>query len=568
MKKGVSKQVKNLKFNEKNLNLLKGELEKFSQIFEMSPDMIGLTRLKDSVFVKVNKMFLKTLGFKKEEVIGKPSYKLNLYTDLNIRKKIFKLLKKGGKFEKIPLKLNTNKGKILDILFYGKIIKIGNEKYILSIAQDISKEKQVEKENIEIQTKLNQIITHSSNLFYIHNTKQVLSYVSPQSEQILGYKPKEAEGKWTKVVTSHPMNKRGYQFTIKALKTGKKQEPYYLELKRKDGKKIIGLINESPIKNKNGKVIGITGSLTDVTKEYLLQQKLNENQILLKNIFESIISGILVIGTKEEVLFYNSQFKEMWNIPEKLLESKNDKILLKFVLSQLKNPIKFLKEVKRLYKTKEKSLDYLEFKDSRVLERMTMPFIVNGKLKGRIWVFRDLTQIRQFDKIINYEKVKFDKVFDNLPVLAYNVSLNGKILNCNKKVVEVLGYKNKQELIGKPLSIIYAPESLPKIKKLFIKWKKEGKLINEEMKIKTKKGITIDVLLNIETIRDKNNKLLFSIFTQQDVSAIVKMRDNLGEKLEELETFKRLSVGRELKMIELKKKIKELEAKDPQPNKT
>ncbi|MCG2719979.1 MAG: hypothetical protein L6266_04600, partial [Nanoarchaeota archaeon] len=109
-------------------------------------------------------------------------------------------------------------------------------------------------------------------------------------------------------------------------------------------------------------------------------------------------------------------------------------------------------------------------------------------------------------------------------------------------------------------------ESLPKIKKLFIKWKKEGKLINEEMKIKTKKGITIDVLLNIETIRDKNNKLLFSIFTQQDVSEIVKVRNDLGMELEESETFKRLSVGRELKMIELKKKIKELKAKCHQPN--
>ena len=71
----------------------------------------------------------------------------------------------------------------------------------------------------------------------------------------------------------------------------------------------------------------------------------------------------------------------------------------------------------------------------------------------------------------------------------------------------------------------------------------------------------MDILLNIETIYGSNKKPLYSISTQQDVSEIVMIRNNLGEKLEELETFQKLTVRRELKMVELKNKIAQLEQK-------
>ena len=68
------------------------------------------------------------------------------------------------------------------------------------------------------------IIEHSNELFYIHDANQVYSYVSPTSENILGYTPEEMKIKWTEFITENPINLNGAEIKGKAIKTGKKQK--------------------------------------------------------------------------------------------------------------------------------------------------------------------------------------------------------------------------------------------------------------------------------------------------------------------------------------------------------
>lgn len=120
------------------------------------------------------------------------------------------------------------------------------------------------------------VVEHSTNMFYQHDTEGVLNYVSPQSEKFLGYSPERAMREWTDFITDHPANKEGEKITQKAIETGEAQEPYELQLKTADGRIIWVEVNEAPLKE-NGSVKGIVGSLTDITDRKKYEKELHKS---------------------------------------------------------------------------------------------------------------------------------------------------------------------------------------------------------------------------------------------------------------------------------------------------
>jgi PAS domain S-box-containing protein len=127
------------------------------------------------------------------------------------------------------------------------------------------------------------------------------------------------------------------------------------------------------------------------------------------------------------------------------------------------------------------------------------------------------TSRKLYEKALIKSENQFRKFFEESPVYCYMISPAGIILNINKVALKTLGYK-KDEIIGKPVNIIYPKKFQKKIEQLFKKWKVTGRLRNEEIKIITKKGEIRDVLLSADTIKDENGKILHSISVQQDIT--------------------------------------------------
>ena len=157
---------------------------------------------------------------------------------------------------------------IKEIEYYKQIAERTGNLYLREteiLSKIISRLKRVEASLKKSESKLRYIIEHSNELFYLHDTDHRLIYVSPQSMDFFGYTQEEAKANWMEFMTDNPMNQKGLEVTQKAIQTGKKQDPYMLEGRRKDGEKILMEIEESPIKDENGKVILIAGAARDIT---------------------------------------------------------------------------------------------------------------------------------------------------------------------------------------------------------------------------------------------------------------------------------------------------------------
>ena len=138
--------------------------------------------------------------------------------------------------------------------------------------------------------------------------------------------------------------------------------------------------------------------LVGVARETALRARgyedlLNEHSLLLATL-EATADGILVVDLSGKIVRFNERFKRLWRIPDDVLASRDDDRALAHVLSQIKDPDGFLSKVKELYSRPDiESFDVIEFLDGRVFERLSVPQRVDDRPVGRVWSFRDVTEL-------------------------------------------------------------------------------------------------------------------------------------------------------------------------------
>ena len=146
-------------------------------------------------------------------------------------------------------------------------------------------------------------------------------------------------------------------------------------------------------------------------------------------------------------------------------------------------------------------------------------FNEGGSVTHVVVILKDITERKQAEEELKKDRFKLEEYFENLPLLAYRISFDGVIEDCNRVAVKKLGYRDKSEIVGKPLlNTVYAPSSREKARELYLRWKRERQIRNEELQIITRQEEIIDVLLNVDTIFDHNGKPIYSLSTQLDIT--------------------------------------------------
>ncbi len=152
-------------------------------------------------------------------------------------------------------------------------------------------------------------------------------------------------------------------------------------------------------------------------------------------------------------------------------------------------------------------------------------------------------------------------VFDSIdnPVVALDSA--GRITFLNRAFLKLLGYK-KGELEGRDWFETCLPkESRKRVREVFRKCMRgeTDAVEHYENPVITKKGEIRIISFYNTPLRDKKGKVTGSLSSGADITEQKKTEESIRKRSRELERFTKLAVGRELKMIELKKRIEELE---------
>jgi len=142
--------------------------------------------------------------------------------------------------------------------------------------------------------------------------------------------------------------------------------------------------------------------------------------------------------------------------------------------------------------------------------------------------------------------------FSPLPICF--ISSTGVLLEFNPAFEKLSGYKF-YEVIGQDVRILFQEKEIESVMEETLK---KGETRGKQFALVTKKGKEVPVSVFTKARQDREGGIVGVFLGIFDMSKIRFTKQELEEKVEELEKFKRMAVGRELKMVQLKEEIEEL----------
>jgi len=280
------------------------------------------------------------------------------------------------------------------------------------------------------------------------------------------------------------------------------------------------------------------------------------------------ISGVMfvILNTKDEVTLINRKGCEILGYEKEEIIGKN--WIDNFLPANTKGEVKTVFD--RLM-SGETELD--KYHENPVLTKGGEEKIIawhsallkdnEGNIIGSLGSGEDITERKQMEETLRDSKERFRSIFEQAADSIVLIDTKSRALvEFNDSAHESLGYTH-EEFQKLKISDFEASESAEEVVKHIKKLVGEG-ADAFETKHRTKSGEIRDILVNTRVISIGGRDFALSIW--RDITDRKKAEEKLAKaaaidkaRLKELEKFAILVVGRELKMVELKKRIKELE---------
>lgn len=348
-------------------------------------------------------------------------------------------------------------------------------------------------------------------------------------------------------------------------KTGR-YGPYEKEYIHKDGH-LVPVRLQGLIIDRN-KEKYIWSSVEDITESKQAEENLRESEYRFRKLYEDGAIGMVMVGKDFKFITANRSFCQMVGYQEKELQQ------LTFLdITHPDDMDKDIPQVKKMiageidiYKTEKR---YLNKSGQTIWTQLTLStfYDSNGQFLYNLAIIINITDRKNAEEILK-ESYALIKIAGEIAKLGgWIVNLDENRCYWSDEVAAIhempIGYSPLlEEGIG-----FYAPEWRDKITEVFTNCAQNGVPYDEEMQIITSKGKSVWVRAIGEAVRDENGKIVKVQGAFQDISERKISEKALLAKMDELERFQKLTVGREITMIALKKEVNNLLNKLGQDNK-
>lgn len=512
-----------------------------------------------------------------EEMLNMPA--LNLYANEKVRADMISLLSKQGKItdficegkrkDGTPFWVSMNVQFKYDI--DGKITGT------VGVVRDISERKQAEKVLVETSNRLNEVLENAIDASYKRNLHiNSYEYLSPVFEKISGYTMVEMNsmsiGEVMKLM--HPDDIAEAEKTVKNALSGSGGDSYEViyRFKHKTDGNYRWILDKFTIMRDNiDNPVAMIGSVSDITKHKQAEITLVESEERYSRLLQNLEAGIVVHAPDTTIVMNNQKASELLGLSQEQMKGRNgidpewkfiheDKTSFAFDeypvnrIVKSKQPIK--NQILGVQQPGKKDIVWLTVNGFPVLDN-------NGEISEIVISFIDITERKNAEQEIILAKQKAEESEEQLRAIfenskdAIGISIKGISVMVNQAYLDMFGYDDEKEIIGKSLLNQIAPKEHNRIKEYLSKryLGEETPRYYEVTGIR-KNGIEFPLEINVGTYIIKNER--YSIGIIRDITDRKNKELEIQKKLKDLQWHYDIAMQREIKMAELKKEINEL----------
>jgi PAS domain S-box-containing protein len=157
--------------------------QKLLAVFTSVPVAIAVADLSNGRICDVNHEYERMFECSYDEVVGKTSLELGLWTDPKDRQHLIDLIEKNGKVEDLELALRTRGGRELTARTSALPVTVGGRRYLVYTLADVTERKRVE-EQVEVLKRW--IDAHHDGAYWIDASNRLI-YVNDPGCRVIGY---------------------------------------------------------------------------------------------------------------------------------------------------------------------------------------------------------------------------------------------------------------------------------------------------------------------------------------------------------------------------------------------
>ena len=501
--------------------------ERFRRLSEASFE--GIVFHEEGKIIDANEAFATMFGYGLSEVIGKNA--LDFATP-ELREVALSHILDGSE-EPYDGVATRKDGSTLLIEARGKNTPYKGRTIRLTAVRDITERKRAEKALRETQELLTSILDNAPMLIYVTLPDNRYRLVNRGWEEFVRLTREEAVGRLIEQVFSPKTACQFMEVNQQVIDMG---IPVVSEefVDRSDGPYYFHTV-KFPLRDTTGKVTSVGGISFDITERKRAEVELRERKEFTENLIASMQDGFSVLDSHSVQIDVNPAFCQMTGF-------SREELIGVGTPHRYWPPEAYEEIEKGFQKTLRGDFGDVELTFMRK-NGERFPVIVSpswvkdkqGNVTSYFATVKDITDRKRAEEKLRESEERYRSLFDGVPIGLYRTSPDGRIMDANLALVQMLGYPDRESLQATKVVDTYVnPEDRQSWQVLI---KQEGVVSNFVKQLRCYDGSKIWVEENTRAVYGPEGQVLFYEGSLQDITERKRTEEALKQSEEKYRTI-------------------------------